>query len=374
LLSQRKYKGIGHGKYKTPGKNTVKWTGKDFKIIAGPMFQGGPFHPLAPSYKTVGALNKAVDAESRASIRPELANIRADTRYETAGSGTRQKDISGWYGWQQGELNNAFRDANAALSNLIATGQSGDLASQQSMQAALRGDDQAGNALARQIGTMPPTDTDPRILAAAAQSNDAAQRGTLGTAEAGLTGMATQRRLSGVGANQAHRDETGRLSAFVHEQTNKENELFGRLPGIRAQIRDQILSQEAQKASSAGQLSLGRGQLGETRRSNKAQERIAYSELNLKQQAERFNEWLGTKNVELEFRKFFHSSKIDWANVHLNKQQIMNEGLKLHFDMMQARGTTAKGKAQGSGSKVGQGRRGSCELSGGSLPQGQADW
>jgi hypothetical protein len=116
--------------------------------------------------------------------------------------------------------------------------------------------------------------------------------------------------------------------------------------GIRAQIRDQILSQEAQKASSAGQLSLGRGQLGETKRSNKAQERIAYSELNIKQQAERFNEWLGTKNVELEFRKFFHSSKIDWANVHLNKQQIMNEGLKLHFDMMQARGSVAKGKAK----------------------------
>jgi hypothetical protein len=74
---------------------------------------------------------------------------------------------------------------------------------------------------------------------------------------------------------------------------------------------------------------LGRGQLGETTRSNKAQEKIAWSELGLKARQERFNEWLGTKNIELEYRKFFHSSKIDWANVKLNKTQIMNEGLKL---------------------------------------------
>jgi hypothetical protein len=346
IAKKKGYVGIGGGKYKTPGKNTVKWTGKKFKIIAGPMFGGGPFRPLSPGYKTNAQFNAAVDKEARAGIRPELANIRADTRYETEGSKTRQKDISGWYGWQQGELNDAFHDANLALSNLIATNQAGDQASQQSMQAALRGDEGASNALAQQLGTMPPQSNDAQIMAAALQSGDASQRGVLGTAEAGLLGMANQRRLSGVGANQAHRDETGRLAGFTHEQQQKENELFGRLPGLRAQIRDQILSQEAQKATNSGQLSLGRGQLGETTRSNKAQEKIAWSELGLKARQERFNEWLGKVNVALEYKKFFHSSKIDWANVKLNKTQIMNEGLKIKFDEKMATGTVAKAKAK----------------------------
>jgi hypothetical protein len=31
IAKQRGYKGIGGGKYKTPGKNTVKWTGKDLQ-------------------------------------------------------------------------------------------------------------------------------------------------------------------------------------------------------------------------------------------------------------------------------------------------------------------------------------------------------
>jgi hypothetical protein len=191
IAKKKGYVGIGGGKYKTPGKNTVKWTGKKFKIIAGPMFRGGPFRPLSPSYKTNAQLNAAVDKEARAGIRPELANISADTRYETEGSKTRQKDISGWYGWQQGELNDAFHDANLALSNLIATTRLATRPLSSPCRQLFAGMKGHLTPLLSQLGTMPPQSNDAqRIIAAALQSGDASQRGVLGTAEAGLLGMA----------------------------------------------------------------------------------------------------------------------------------------------------------------------------------------
>lgn len=299
-----------------------------------------PYAPLDPK-----AIDENARARAQSQIQPTLDNLASVGRDTAGAHATRQGELTNWYGNFQSGLDKSYANTSQALNQLITLNSAGNTESAAAIAAALRGSDKTVQDAGAMMGagTPMPQDQDAQILAAA-QANAANQNNFVGASAANALSAqgARDATLANVGRIDAGNTEDRRYNAQQQELQNQRSDALARLPDLTSTARGDIQSQEAQKM-----------QLGEAKANRLFQQYLAEQELGIKKKNESFQEWLGTQQLgvsqdqqSLDQAKFSHQTKIDWANIGINRTQADAALAKIKQDVKDAKGGTAKERAQ----------------------------
>lgn len=287
-----------------------------------------------------------------AALKPRLNEVDSLNRVAQGAHDTRQQQITGWANWQQGNLDKAFADTQAALNGLIATQGSVDSANRDSLMALLRQGTGSTDAAAQMVGTPTPTNVAPPADAFTESAKNAQM--TIGAGAGGLMGyMGAQRELAGIGLQQNAEQERQRFNAQQLELMGQRKDIESERGGIMAKNMQDLRDFELSKA-----------QFGETKANRLFQQYLAEKELDLKTKDQSFQQWLArqelglkkddqgfqqnlaTQTLDLERQKFLHSVNIDWQNLAMEKDKVTAMFAQIEADTANAKSAADKEKAQ----------------------------
>jgi hypothetical protein len=304
-----------------------------------------PYAPLDPS-----AIETNARARAQSQVQPQLDNLASTGRDAASAHAARQGELTNWYGNFQSQLDKSYGNTAQALNQLITLNSQGNTDNARALAAALQGSDTSVSDAGAMMGAVPKADQDEQILAAA-QANSNAQNNFVGASAANQLSAQGSRdaTLAGIGRIDAGNTEDRRYNAQQAELGNQRQDVLGRIGDLTSTARGDIQGQEAQKM-----------QLGESRNNRLFQQYLAEQELGLKKKDQSFQQWLSTQNLgvqqgqldlqgqqlSLDKNKFAEQTKIDWANVGINKLQAQAALNRINKDAKDAKTGTAKERAQ----------------------------
>jgi hypothetical protein len=282
-----------------------------------------PFDPLATSFKTMADFNKAVNRRALGLYDPLLDEV---TRGETSAGrihGGRQAEIGGWQGGYQGAIDQAYRDTESALNNLVAMNVGGNTAMQDSMRAALNRLGSEANAQAMTVGGAG-TQTPEEAAAMAAAQNipalQARQQGFTGDMAARIAQAGTNRALPGLMGFHALNRERARYGGVLQGLAKERADITSRIPAYREQARAAILEEERAKAGQSFQQELAGKQFSEEKRQARESEKIARGQLGVQRGQLKLQRWLARTGFKLDKEKLRTANELSWAELALNEK------------------------------------------------------
>ena len=283
--------------------------------------------PKPAAFNPVAAMTpQQIDERARqiaqSQVQPELDLIGQETKRTDSAHENRNAQLQGWYGAQQGQLNQAFSDTQRALDKMLSlsstTGQQGSDA----LAAALRAAGAGSSDLARMTGTQAPPGEEAALLASHA-AGVAPQREALAQAAMARLGAQGERRsLASIGGIESIDQERRRYGAEARELGGRRQAAAGRLGGLINEARTGLESRELDKYKTREDLNLAKKKFGEDRANRLFQQWLATKELGLKEKDLNFDQWLSRQNLSLEGAKFAHQQNIDVQELGLRSREI----------------------------------------------------
>lgn len=306
-------------KKKNPPKSKPKLKKRE------PSRRSKPYNPYSPLDEA--GINEQAESMVNTALRPFEDQIGQAEREAKSRYDTRNLQNQQWYGNFQNQLDKSFGQTNAALNQLIALNNAGSTEQTNTLQAALAGQQAAGQA-AQSMGVAAPQGADQDVLAAAIANAGNQRNFQGGTAMGMLSGAGERQGLAGVGQLEAGRLENAKFDTAQGEFRNQRQELANRradaLQTALATVRENEMKKRAQRF----------------------QENLARDELGLKSRSQSFQENLARDELGLKKREQSHREKIDWANVSLGQQEIENQRRTLEKEEKSAKKGPKKERAK----------------------------
>jgi hypothetical protein len=294
----------------------------------GPRHKAQPFRLLENPYRTQGQFNRAVKQRARLSYGPALNDIEGQRREEESAHRGRRQDIQRYFGGMEDSLRSSYEESSKALNQLIATREDTSRAARSGLEAALNASEAAAKERAASLGIEPSEGLGQGLKAAGVAAEEGRANTLAGSIAAMIEGSSQRRSLAPLGALAATRRENSRSENVLSNLRSQRRRVVGEIPGYeetsREQLYQQLLAQQNQGF----------------------QQQIAGRQFGL--QREQFG--LERERFGLEQNKFQHQSRIDWANVQINRAQLVNERERIEAEIKNARDArsqeAAKAKAK----------------------------
>lgn len=289
------------------------------------------FDPTAESgFPSRKAWRKYIRRRAIGQIRPGLNDIAQRRREERGASETRMGEINSLYGADLAGRQSGYDRLNASLQGLA--GGLEDLTgdAQAGLQAALRQQADAAAQGAAQIGGANPG-MDPQLAKTLAAYGAANRMGFAGEAAGALTRGAADISQTGVEQREAGLQEQQRHASVIDALQKERSDLRATLPEIIAQMRQQAIQEQL----AIKQQGLAEDQFGETKRSNKAQERLSRRQIRLAERTQRQENRLARRQMklnedQLDLARQELQNNIDTATTEAGRKQA--EGAAKRFE------------------------------------------
>jgi hypothetical protein len=275
------------------------------------------YDPLASPYKYQQGFNRAIKRRARGQIQPALQDIAQRRREATSGHQAREQDLNNFYNFDLTARTAGQNALNSAIQGVVGSvgGYNGD--AQAGLSAALRQQATQQGDAAKQLGVSAPN-TDPAYLNTIAAYGGANNMSLAGQA-AGIMGRsAADTAQTGVEGVQAQNTETDRYKALIDSLTQERSDVRSQLPGILAQTRSEMSQAEQARAGQAFQQNLAQDQFGETKRTNRFNERMSRKQQKLAQ------DQFGESKTQNKFARKMDAKRygLDKGQLDLAKQQL----------------------------------------------------
>lgn len=268
--------------------------------------RGQEYQPLAPGIKNKAQLHKAINRRARGTLAPKLGAVNRTLQAETQAHEGRARDLTGMYGTYTGDVMDAFQKAQEAANNLFGGASGAISGSQANLIAALERSRAADQAQATTVGGVLPEGIGGQVAAQGLGAGSSTLASLAASLGAGVGRAADRIGTAGLARTNALGHEQSRFLAKQQQLRGERKEIQKELPTAREEARKEIEDAELARASERNREAIAKKSLhlegrkttleekeaAETKRSNEANERIAWA--GIKTEKEKYQEEVET--------------------------------------------------------------------------------
>lgn len=325
--------------------------------LANPNWRASlPDSALSPAQRATRARNKMLAADPLAPVssnremgvqaqdivkslmQPDEQAATLNDQTANANFATRRGLLTDLGNQRSAQMNDAFTATNNSLNNLIGVGAGVAGEAQGNLVSALR-QPSAGDALQQQLGGGAPPADESQLIAQSAQNQAGLNAQMQGDANANIAAAGAMKAVPGIETAQSLGTLSGEFNADAAKRAQVHTDLGNRKQGLLSQTMKDLRDFEVAKRT-----------YGDQHANMLFQQYLSQKELDLKVKDMDFQQWLSSQQLDiqqadsatnrrvavagvtgtdprtgkptLDTRKFIDQSKIDWANVGINQQQV----------------------------------------------------
>lgn len=333
---------------KRPAKGSYKWPGEKGSgrhSISWEEHRGRmPFRVLDSPYRTNAEFDDAVSRMASGQVQPRLDDL---TRRESTASRShtgRINDITRFYDASSTARQNAITKTSEALNNLISLNSGLSGATQSAMAAALRAGQDREAAVKSQLGLASDPNSGQAYLDATQANTDVSGIGITGEFANILGGLGREVGINEIGRQEARNQEVARNRGVTEDLETERTQLNDELPNLREAARQNLLTSELTRSSTAEQQRIGRAQQGLAERQFGETEKMGRSQRSIARAQQREAERSGRTERSLGRAQQRETERSNRANESINERQVQAQILQMESEARNAGDTATADK------------------------------
>lgn len=244
------------------------------------------YNPLGSRYKNRLQFEQDVNRRTAGKVRPQLQALTQEGKSARSAHAGREADLKSMYDFQTNTVQDAYQKAMEAANKLVGMTAASTEGSQANLIGALERSQADRLAQANTVGgVLPVGDTDQTAIAAA-NAGDAMQAALADRSRIALAGAGDRIALTGLERTRDLTNEDERFRAIIEDIVGKKTDVKKNIGSVRSEVAKEIEDAELARAAEKGRqriasqsLNLERRKTKEEERSNRAQEGIAWAQI-----------------------------------------------------------------------------------------------